>query len=131
MLKPKLIDRLLITAAENRTLVDLRTIVRAQYSNWPNSPAPPYVEISMTDEAEITKLRNSISRHLVELYHRDVAAGSLPLSSLFVGEKTQMPGPPLRQLIEKTRGEPFASDGEWLAYWNELVRAIYDSYSGA
>lgn len=131
MLKPKLIDRLLITAAETRTLVDLRTIVRAQYSNWPNSPAPPYVEISMTSEAEITKLRNTISKHLVDIYHRDVAAGNLPLSALFVGEKTQQPGPPLRQLVEKTRGAPFASDGEWVTCWNELVRAIYESYDGA
>jgi hypothetical protein len=130
MLKNKLIDRLLLNAAETKTLVDLRTVVRAQYSNWPTAPAPPYVEISMTSESEITKVRNAISKHLVSIYHRDVGAGSLPLSALFVGEKTQLPGPPLRQLVETTRGSPFASDSEWLTYWSELVRALYVRYGG-
>lgn len=134
MLKKEVLDGLLLAAAANKKLVDLRLVVRAQYTNWPDSPEwPPYinVQVTVTDEKKVNVMRKEVSQHLVARYHEDVARGALPLAVLFVGEKTQLPGPPLRQLVETTRGEKFATDEEWVEHWQTMVRDIYKDYNGA
>lgn len=130
MLKPNLLDRLLVEAAQNKQLVDLRSVITAQYVNGRLDDLPKYVDVTVTvnSESVITRLRNDISKTLVARYHDDISQGNLPLAALFVGEKTKAPGPPLRQLMEQTRGQPFKSEDEWITHWENLVHAIYASY---
>lgn len=130
MLKSNLLDRLLVEAAQNKQLIDLRSVINAHYVSDLRPQLPKYVDVSVTVNSEpvITKLRNDISKALVARYRDDISQGNLPLAALFVGEKTKAPGPPLRQLMEQTRGKPFASEDEWIEHWEILVQAIYASY---
>ncbi|MGE6171627.1 hypothetical protein ACLHZW_20635, partial [Aeromonas media] len=69
-----------------------------------------------------------LSAELCALYHIDIAANRLPLSALFVGEKSKLPGPPLRKLMESTNGLEFSTDTEWCTYWRSIVNSIYKHY---
>ena len=126
MLKPCVLHATLKNAAESGTLVSLNTVVRNIFRA--GNDLPPYIEIKINDETKLNQLRLDLSAELCALYHSDIAANRLPLSTLFVGEKSQLPGPPLRKLMESTYGLEFATDAEWCTYWRGIVDAIYKHY---
>lgn len=113
MLKPYVLHTILKDAAKKSTLVSLSTIVQSVFVMECN--LPPYIEIKINNETKLTQFRQELSAELCALYHIDIAANRLPLSALFVGEKSQQPGPLLRKLMESTYGLEFASNAEWCA----------------
>ena len=126
MLKPYVLHTILKDAAKKSTLVSLSTIVQSVFVMECN--LPPYIEIKINDETKLTQFRQELSAELCALYHIDIAANRLPLSALFVGEKSQQPGPLLRKLMESTYGLEFASNAEWCAHWRDIVNSIYEHY---
>lgn len=126
MLKPYVLHTILKDAAKKSTLVSLSTIVQSVFVMECN--LPPYIEIKINDETKLTQFRQELSAELCALYHIDIAANRLPLSALFVGEKSQQPGPLLRKLMESTYGLEFASNAEWCAHWRDMVNSIYEHY---
>ncbi|MNG99314.1 hypothetical protein D3C79_584800 [compost metagenome] len=126
MLKPDMLYIILKDAAKNGTLVSLSMVVQRAFVMEYN--LPPYVEIKIDDETKLTQFRQELSAELCALYHIDIAANRLPLSALFVGEKSQLPGPLLRKLMESTYGLEFASNDEWCAHWRDIVNSIYKQY---
>ncbi|ATU98269.1 hypothetical protein [Aeromonas salmonicida] len=126
MLKPCVLHATLKNAAESGTLVSLNTVVRNIFRA--GNDLPPYIEIKINDETKLNQLRLDLSAELCALYHSDIAANRLPLSTLFVGEKSQLPGPPLRKLMESTYGLEFATDAEWYTHWRGIVSSIYKHY---
>lgn len=126
MLKPYVLHTILKDAAKKSTLVSLSTIVQSVFVIECN--LPPYIEIKINDETKLTQFRQELSAELCALYHIDIAANRLPLSALFVGEKSQQPGPLLRKLMESTYGLEFASNAEWCAHWRDIVNSIYEHY---
>ncbi|WP_429182236.1 hypothetical protein [Aeromonas salmonicida] len=126
MLKPCVLHATLKNAAESGTLVSLNTVVRNIFRA--GNDLPPYIEIKINDETKLNQLRLDLSAELCALYHSDIAAYRLPLSTLFVGEKSQLPGPPLRKLMESTYGLEFATDAEWYTHWRGIVNSIYKYY---
>ena len=126
MLKPYVLHTILEDAAKKSTLVSLSTIVQSVFVMECN--LPPYIEIKINDETKLTQFRQELSAELCALYHIDIAANRLPLSALFVGEKSQQPGPLLRKLMESTYGLEFASNAEWCAHWRDIVNSIYEHY---
>ena len=129
MLKPCVLHVTLKEAAERGELVTLNTVVQSMFAECLNN-LPPYVEvkIKINNETKLTQLRQELSAELCALYHIDIAANRLPLSALFVGEKSQQPGPLLRKLMESTYGLEFASNAEWCAHWRDIVNSIYEHY---
>lgn len=126
MLKPYVLHTILKDAAKKSTLVSLSTIVQSVFVMEYN--LPPYIEIKINNETKLTQFRQELSAELCALYHIDIAANRLPLSALFVGEKSQQPGPLLRKLMESTYGLEFASNAEWCAHWRDIVNSIYEHY---
>lgn len=126
MLKPYVLHTILKDAAKKSTLVSLSTIVQSVFVMECN--LPPYIEIKINNETKLTQFRQELSAELCALYHIDIAANRLPLSALFVGEKSQQPGPLLRKLMESTYGLEFASNAEWCAHWRDIVNSIYEHY---
>ena len=126
MLKPYVLHTILKDAAKKSTLVSLSTIVQSVFVMECN--LPPYIEIKINNETKLTQFRQELSAELCALYHIDIAANRLPLSALFVGEKSQQPGPLLRKLMESTYGLEFASNAEWCAHWRDMVNSIYEHY---
>ncbi|MNO96784.1 hypothetical protein D3C76_884700 [compost metagenome] len=126
MLKPYVLHTILKDAAKKSTLVSLSTVVQSVFVMEYN--LPPYIEIKINNETKLTQFRQELSAELCALYHIDIAANRLPLSALFVGEKSQQPGPLLRKLMESTYGLEFASNSEWCAHWRDIVNSIYEHY---
>lgn len=129
MLEPDVLHSILKGAAERGELVTLSTVVQSVFVGLVND-LPPYVEIKIkiNNETKLTQFRQELSAELCALYHIDIAAHRLPLSALFVCEKSHQPGPPLRKLMESTYGLEFATDSEWCTYWCGIVDAIYKHY---
>ncbi|MCK2084095.1 hypothetical protein HB860_09130 [Aeromonas sp. 3925] len=129
MLEPDVLHSILKGAAERGELVTLSTVVQSVFVGLVND-LPPYVEIKIriNSETKLTQFRQELSAELCALYHIDIAAHRLPLSALFVGEKSQQPGPLLRKLMESTYGLEFASNSEWCAHWRDIVNSIYEHY---
>ncbi|MGV2705437.1 UNVERIFIED_CONTAM: hypothetical protein MT382_18820 [Aeromonas salmonicida] len=128
MLKSCELHATLKNAAKSGTLVSLNTVVKNIFVA--ENDLPPFVEIKIkiNDETKLNQLRHDLSAELCALYHSDIAANQLPLSALFVGEKSQLPGPPLRKLMESTYGLEFATDAEWYTHWCGIVNSIYKHY---
>ncbi|MGE6101948.1 hypothetical protein ACLH0B_22345 [Aeromonas salmonicida] len=118
MLKPCVLHATLMNAAKSGTLVSLNTVVQNIFRA--GNDLPPYIEIKINDETKLNQLRDELSAELCAQYHSDIAANQLPLSALFVGEKSQLPGPPLRKLMESTYGLEFATDAEWYTHWRGI-----------
>lgn len=126
MLKPYVLHTILKDAAKKSTLVSLSTIVQSVFVMEYN--LPPYIEIKINNETKLTQFRQELSAELCALYHIDIAANRLPLSALFVGEKSQQPGPLLRKLMESTYEIKFTTDAEWYGHWRGIVNSIYIHY---
>ncbi|MCR3908529.1 hypothetical protein NUK47_07030 [Aeromonas hydrophila] len=127
MLKSCVLYATLNNAAKSGTLVSLNTVVKNIFLGMENEHFP-YIEIKINDETKLNQLRQELSAELCARYHIDIAANQLPLSALFVGEKSKLPGPPLRKLMESTHGLEFATDAEWYTYWRDIINAIYKQY---
>lgn len=127
MLKPCVLYATLNNAAKSGTLVNLKTVVRNIFLGVENEH-PSYIEVKINDEIKLNQLRRELSTELCTRYHIDITANQLPLSALFVGEKSKLPGPPLRKLMESTNGLEFATDVEWYIYWRSIVNSIYKHY---
>lgn len=129
MLEPDVLHSILKRAAERGELVTLSTVVQSVFVGLVND-LPPYVEIKIkiNNETKLTQFRQELSVELCALYHIDIAAHRLPLSALFVCEKSHQPGPPLRKLMESTNGLEFATDVEWYGYWRSIVNSIHKHY---
>ncbi|MEG0009916.1 MAG: hypothetical protein RR721_05715 [Aeromonas sp.] len=123
MLKFDVLHTILKDAAKRGSLVSLSMVVQRAFVMEYN--LPPYLAIKIDDETKLTQFRQELSAELCALYHIDIAANILPLSALFVGEKSQLPGPLLRKLMETTYGLEFATDAEWRTHWRYIVNKIY------
>lgn len=114
MIDSRIVYQLLVGAAMSKTLIDLSAVLSHHYL------AP--------DDPNFDAYRNQVNETLLGLYEMDWNAARLPLSALFVLRQTKLPGPALRDAIEKSRGAKFQSTEEWKFYWRGLVSAIYTQY---
>lgn len=65
---------------------------------------PYYVEVKINNDNKLAQFRQELDAESCALYHIDNAANRLSLSALFVGEKSQQPGPLIRKIMESTYG---------------------------
>ena len=114
MIDSRIVYQLLVGAAMSKTLIDLSAVLSHHYL------AP--------DDPKFNAYRSQVNETLLGLYEMDLSAGRPPLSALFVLRQTKLPGPALRDAIEKSRGAKFQSTEEWKAYWRELITSIYTHY---